>query len=84
MFSRVPSVGVDHTLATVVAHVEAPKIAPPISVPVSESISTMPVQSGPEISLAVGDYVAFTTTFANCVSSSTIPVVHYYPPCTTP
>ena len=49
MFLRLPLV-VDHLLATEVAYAEAPKIAPPIPVPVSTSMS---VRSGPETSLVV-------------------------------
>ena len=70
MFSRVPLVGVDDSLPKEVARADVPKIAPPISLPVSTSIP------------AVGDPVALTTAVANYSSFSII--VRYRPPCITP
>ena len=84
MFSRVPLVGVDHSLATEVVRAEALKIAPPISVSAAASMSTMQIQSGLETSRAVGSHVAFTTAVANYSSFSTMPLVRYCPPCITP
>ena len=85
MLSRVPLVGVDHSLATEVARrAEAPKSAPLIPASVSASMSAMQIQSGPETSRAVSDHVALATALANYSSFSTIRIVRYRPPCITP
>ena len=77
VFSRAPLVDVDHSLATMVACAEVPKILPPISV--SGSISAMQI-SGPETSLVVSNRVAPSTAVTN-YSFSTIPIVRYHPLC---